>query len=111
MAGRKHNRRRIEPRELLRRRGVVFESEVAEWLREGRLYVYRGERGEAVAFYADEELLQETPWWVEDRRKEPERRRVLEEIRRREQERSQDSAGDAREELRRLLDRLGGGPG
>ena len=77
-------RRRIEPRELLRRRGVVFESEVAEWLREGRLYVYRDAKGEPVAFYLDEELLQGTPLWVEDRRGE-ERRRLLEEVRRREE--------------------------
>ena len=38
-------RRRIEPWELLRRRGVITETEVAEWLRDGRLYVYRDKRG------------------------------------------------------------------
>ena len=111
MREKKPKRRRIEPRELLRRRGVVFEGEVLDWLREGRLYVYRDERGEPVAFYASEELMESTPWWVLDRRLEERRRRLLEEIRRREQgQRSSVDAGasDAREEPRRLLDRLDG---
>ncbi|ALL00760.1 hypothetical protein Pyrde_0710 [Pyrodictium delaneyi] len=98
MAG-KHDRqrRRIEPRELLRRRGVITETEVAEWLREGRLYVYRDERGEPVAFYAAPELLHGEPWWVLDRRLEERRRRLLEQLRR-EQRRDSGGAGDAREE-------------
>ena len=85
MAGRpeRPRQRRVEPRELLRRRGVITEGEVEEWLRSGRLYVYRDERGEAVAFYASEELLREEPWWAVDRGREPERRRLLEDQRRR----------------------------
>jgi len=106
MREKKPNRRRIEPRELLRRRGVITEGEVLEWLASGQLYVYRDKHGEAVAFYASEELLQEPPWWVKDRRMEEQRRRLLEEIRRREQQRSRDSAGEAAEELQELLDRL-----
>ena len=64
MREKKPKRRRVEPRELLRRRGVITESEVLEWLREGRLYVYRDGRGEPRAFYLDEELLREPPWWA-----------------------------------------------
>jgi len=84
MKPQKPKRRRIEPRELLRRRGVVFEAEVLEWLRSGRLYVFRDASGEPRAFYVDEELLAETPWWVEERGRLPERRRLLEEMRGRE---------------------------
>ena len=110
-SGKRPRRKRIEPRELLRRRGVIFEAEVEEWLRGGRLYVYRDGEGRPLAFYLDEELLQEPPWWAVERRVEERRRRLLEEIRRREQgQRSSVDAGasDAREEPRRLLDRLDG---
>ncbi len=68
MREKKPKRRRIEPRELLRRRGVVFEGEILEWLREGRLYVYKDKEGRPVAFYLDEERLREQPWWAERRR-------------------------------------------
>lgn len=104
----KPRRKRVELRELLRKRGVITENEVAEWLRDGRLYVYRDERGEAVAFYASEDLLRGDPWWVEDRRREPERKRLIEEIRR---EHSQSSTEEAAEALRKLLDKLGGAGG
>ncbi len=39
-----------------------------EWLRgTWRLYVYRDAAGEPRAFYLDEELLREPPWWAEER--------------------------------------------
>ncbi len=61
-SGKRPRRKRIESGGLLRRRGVVFEGEVLEWLREGRPYVYRDAAGEPVAFYLDEEPLAGTPW-------------------------------------------------
>ena len=94
----KPRRKRVEPRELLRRRGVITEGEVLEWLREGRLYVFRDAAGEPRAFYAAPELLQEPPWWVLDRRLEERRRRLLEQLRRREEQRGSGGAGASREE-------------
>ena len=63
------------------------------------LLVYMDERGEPVAL--PRPVPHGGPWWVEDRRREHERRRLLEEIQGREQGRSQDSAGaeEARREL------------
>ncbi len=100
MREKKPKRRRIEPRELLRQRGVIFEAEVEEWLRDGRLYVYRDAAGEPRAFYVDEELLQEPPWWAGERQR-AERRREAGSSRH-----GRGGGEEARRELKRLLDRL-----